>query len=314
MTSETKHSHYVPVFLLSKWQKNINGQNKMTAFSWRSEAKRIVISKKLGPKAYCYVDIYLFSKSLHLKKDFLETKIFSPIDDKAATAIQNLTNFSAEKLGKDMASENVRKLSPSSGPIIAKFILSLMTRHPMIIEKNIKDSSKAIELIKSSPEIKKTFAELDSGMTIEGYLDSIGLDPDKIGLFYSLSHINSKTSIRSLLLKKWKIISLNENVGSFIISDTYIFLQSLPNDSYGCLIMPLSPQHILFISHPHYSIYIGGVDINDLSPKQLLNKINKTFATMAMRYVFSRNEEDIKWLSKILDKCMGYPSVPGFNF
>lgn len=313
MAEFTKRSHYVPVFLLKKWKVGDSKGDKLISISWRNDANKMVVNNSLGPKAYCYVDIYLFSESVQLKKDFLESRIFTPIDGNAAACIDKLCVAAGESYAKNVDVKDVRTLSRGAGPILSKFILSLMTRHPLIIKKNLDDSVKAIELMRGNSQIKESLKAIDPDLTEEIYLESIGLDPNKIGLFWSLSHINSKTSMSLLLNKRWEIITINKSVGSFILSDTYIYAWPIGKDSYGTVVMPLSPQHVLVLSTPGYKAYMDGIDLREASPRCLLKTINRTLATCAMRYVFSQNVDDLRWLKKILPGSVGYPPIPGLK-
>ena len=128
----TENSHYVPVFLLDRWKTSWKGADELVrGYSWRREAQRLIHRDK-GAKGFCSTKFYYLPSTAPLKRDIVEIKILTPVDNSAAPIIEDIRQ-SAE--GVQLRQSFVRSfglltMTDKARIVISKFILSLLARNP----------------------------------------------------------------------------------------------------------------------------------------------------------------------------------------
>lgn len=243
----TINSHYVPVFLLKNWivKTEKSKQDNLISMSWHKAANRIVISHSKGPKGYCTVEEYLLPRESPFPEDMIETQLFTPIDTKASISLKEMESQKTTKRAHRTNIISLKKLDQISKQDFIVFILSLMSRAPHVISRTISDKDETNKRLDGNREMLEYFAKENIKLSPSEWVQSIGLTLEKMSLFLSYSHIQDKQSRMSLLNKEWHIIEIEEEYGSFILSDTPIFTSGKVLDRNSILYLPITPQKII---------------------------------------------------------------------
>jgi len=300
----TVNSHYVPVFLLKNWvvKTDKSKQDNLISMSWHKDANRIVVNHSKGPKGYCTVEEYLLPRESPFPEDMIETQLFTPIDTKASISLKEMESQKTTKREYRTNIINLKKLDQISKQNFIVFILSLMSRAPHVMSRTISDKDETNRRLDGNREMLEYFAKENIKLSPSEWVRSIGLTLEKMSLFLSYSHVQNKQSRISLLNKDWNIIDIEEEYGSFILSDTPIFTNSQILDRNSILYLPITPQKVLIIANN-----LEKTDFYSKSPQQKVKMINKTSALISMRYIFTIDKNYKNWLGKYLKDSIGFP-------
>ncbi|HAU0884043.1 TPA: DUF4238 domain-containing protein, partial [Legionella pneumophila] len=137
--------HYIPQFYLNRWIDPSHG--KVNNYYYLHD--RLLCGKKAPKNLGCLEDLYALKNVAEDDKHLLETDHYKLLDDKAAKILNKLVT------GRVIALNNNEKIS------WCDFIISMMTRNAVQVQKSIKDGKPIIEELKEKlpPEAKERFSK-----------------------------------------------------------------------------------------------------------------------------------------------------------
>jgi len=277
--NEAKDHHYVPRFLLRQWMidENLHG------YCWDTRNDRLYC-KRRGVNAFCYeTDLFLL-KDHELGRDAIETKFFSPIDDRSAIVRDKVINCGINSLSDEERSD------------FARFLFSLEMRMPKVVGKLKSAADEWKEALNSDPAILTAIANLGSAATPVEMWEKQRASLDDHALMLLQKLVDNSNLGPKIVNARWNVITLRPNEGTFALSDRPIIKNNGFEDDDGYWALPLDPTH-LFVATPHARVMNALVRT---SAQRIAKTLNPQSARQAWKYVFSIESRADEWVGKYL--------------
>ena len=259
---ESRKHHYVPQFLLRPWaiQRTMNG------YYWDERAEKL-LCKKLGPKAFCNELDLLTLEGRPEFPDAVEQK-YGRTDDKGATLKKRLLRKGTESLSAKRRCDFV------------KFLLSLITRQPEIINRILIETLNRMlsETVDHDPRMHDRLEYSKSSETPLECAKRHGIHLIKDHAVSQLNKfIDNPDIISKLINLDWHVVHLGDDDGTFVLADQPLVCKA---KGYAPLwLLPLTPKAAFIIIKRRE-------DINQITPREVAKVFNKASVAQAKRYVF----------------------------
>lgn len=286
----TKKSHYVPVFLLSKWHQPSNAPlfaGKLHAHSWKPGLDKVITSTKHA-SAFCYRDNFLLNPDSPLRRDIIETRVFE-IDNFASKILSSSLELAFNKIKNPTTPCGYEvDLDGSKRSIVAQFVMSLVVRNPFFYMENLRSVPPfLIDKIARDPDLQEMLTKMGTVDPALVVMEKLGLPAGDLMKFRTAAFMSNKEFGTHLIKRPWSLIMAPLGETSFYLSDD-------PLITVGGL-CPRAPLDIFLPVSPHATFAFWGSRkrAKIWSKRKLddvIDEIN-TFSTRnTMRYIFSLNE------------------------
>lgn len=234
-----KDHHHTPRSYLARWAPPADKDGRL--WYYRREYGKL-IEGRIGPKGTGYEE-HLYTarpttKFETRREDQIETDVMSPLDDGAAKVLENLT------------ASRPLKLETDERRAWARFLNSLLERHPR--ELNANDDKARKVAAERMAHWRATFGKGSNAERANHALDLLLLDnmATTIVRQHMLTRINDQTVLDYLVNQQWTVCGAIPGE-QFITSDRPVLVdaQDCQKRPIHFLSIALSPAH-LFVSHP----------------------------------------------------------------
>lgn len=280
MSEPTRH-HYIPVFYLKQWT---GGDGRLCEYSRPYMETKV---KRKHPAATAYVDNLYTVPGLRMEQtQFVEKQFMQTVDSGAAQAMTALLKQT------EPATEN----EPDWMRVIywARFIYSLSLRNSeqiRAVQRSLDDGSFSVatatnEEIQRANETKSKIRVRKLGAPAQFLLPSL---------------INSEPAIRAIADNMmWFTYHVGVAKQSVLTSDRPVIMTKGLDDPNAHLAMPISPTAIFFAVRSERSLK----RINAMDTDELIAKVNAGVAMQAIKYVYGRDDSQLRFVENRLGKKM----------
>lgn len=265
-----KH-HYVPQFLLKRWQ---DESGKVNVFTLK---KGHLVSSKRAPKWTGFEnDLYaIVANALGLARDVLERKIFSPLDNNAAKALEKLERHEA--------------LSEHDHIAWTFFLSSLRIRQPDVLDYVRKEGGQLV---------KQFLAEADSqslapgqksseqwfGENLPGAIDAIRLTNI---IPRMITHDEVTETFGRL---KWWCREFADTDAALLLSDLPIHWEGGFKNSDFFIQLPIGPRRIFFGTRSEKTEQI----LSNIEPADLVARANRASLASTSQRIWASPEHQAR--------------------
>ena len=265
---ESRRHHYVPQFLLKRWAID----NNMHGYYWHEHRKELACDYTKGEKAFGYErDLLSYEGRLLQPNEEIKNrdeveKEFSTIDDKGDKAIKRLLKDGPESLSKEEKCD------------FAKFLLSLITRIPGVIDERNHCYSGNID---NDPKALCLAAKIDPSKTPSEHYAQAGYSVKNHAIRDTRNFTDRKRVIDTLINLPWHVVRLGEGDGTFVLADRPLVRGTCGSMMTGFL--PLTPKAAFVADERPDAVY-------KKSPQEIARSFNIASCAHAKKYVFCTDD------------------------
>lgn len=280
MSEPTRH-HYIPVFYLKHWT---GGDGRLCEYSRPHMETRV---RRKHPAATGYVDNLYTVPGLRMEQaQFVEKQFMQTVDSGAAEAMTAMLK----------QTELVADNEPDWMRIIywARFIYSLSLRNPeqiRVVQRSLDEGSFSVTAA-TSEEIQRA-KETKSKIRVRKLAAP--------AQFLLPNLIDSEPAIRAIADNMmWFTYHVGVAKHSVLTSDRPVIMTKGLDGPNAHLAMPISPTAIFFAVRSERSLK----RINAMDADELIAKVNTGVAMQAIKYVYGRDDSQLRFVENRLGKKM----------
>lgn len=281
-----KKHHYVPKFLLKQWT---DVQGKLVVYRRLKTGK--VVHDRVAAKGVGYEDDLYTFEELGPDATIVETKLMSPLDDKAGKILTSLI----ESGGHELTEPEMIWWS--------HFLLSLIIRTPESV-KGLKEA--ALDMWSApSAKIQADYDNLKGENDPPTFEEWVASDTGEGAHLLGVKLLNTLTMnkkvaahIRSM---SWSVVTLDKGLPSLLTSDRAIFSSNGIKKYGGQLILPIGPRHLFCaFNDKGYE-----AEVQSMPPEQIVDVARKLITVRAQHFVYANNTKETDFVTEWL----GYEKV-----
>src|SRR3989344_3504285 len=278
-----KRHHFVPKFLLKNW---CDVQGRLVLYRKVHNGK--VVRDRVAAKSVGYEDDLYTFEELGPDATIIETKLMSPLDDRAGKIFASLIEGGGHEL--------------SEPEMIwwSHFLLSMIMRTPESV-KSLK--AVALEMWDApNAKIQADYLNLKTDNDPATFEEWASQDDGEGGHLLGVKLLNSLTMnmavaghIRTM---SWSVMSLDTGLPPLLTSDRALFSSNGIKKRNGQLLLPLGPRHLFCAFHDKNF----EAEIQAEPADHLVDMARKLVTVRAQAHVYADNMKETAFVSK----WMGY--------
>jgi hypothetical protein len=281
-----KRHHFVPKFLLKQWT---DVQGKLVLYR-RVPTGKVTKDRVSAKSVGCEDKLYTFEE-LGEHAAVIETKLMSPLDDKAGKIVASLI----ESGGHELTEPEMIWWS--------HFLLSMIMRTPESV-KSLK--AVAVEMWDApNAKIQADYDNLKGENDPATFEEWAAADSPEGGQLLGVKLLNSLTMNKNVAEyirgMSWSVMMIDKGLPPLLTSDRAIFSSNGLKKYDGQLIMPLGPRHMFCAFHDKdYE-----KEVQNMPAKLLVDTARKLITVRAQAHVYANNMKETEFVSKWL----GYEKI-----